>query len=508
MTTGKIDQMFSLYKMQGHPFGLPFFLHLLIALLFKDCFLFGWRLAILLLFLLIAVFLYRIADNLKILENNLQRFIFSAIAVSYPTAKIVFMGSELVYRTCLAIFIIATYFTISRVIDGEIAPLFKKIIWRLFTLVLFFLSFYTNSILFFYYSLFLIWALKKRKTAFCSLSAILKFVISKLDYLFLPFIFFGIKLIYFPSYGTYSIYNQLRLYPNLIRDTLTCFMQGIFYSLRPLLTILNLPIPTLFSFLLFLSAISYISYKYIITNKIRTARYDLTLLSFGVIFWFFAFFPYAIINRVPSTIYESRHLLLITIPMSLITIAMINIVCRVFMFSPDQKNAIFCLLLYIFAVNNFMNYIEWQFRWVKDRSIMSGIIDNSLAKKSSVFLIHDSTEDYGLVPNKRHWYEWSSFFKMTWGEEKWVACNADKYELMRNEINSLKDKYKGFYNIADLSLKGQAAEMFIDYREGDIRYSPLDRLKLVSKYFYLKFFDKKLLNTFLSNLITVKIIPV
>jgi hypothetical protein len=227
-----------------------------------------------------------------------------------------------------------------------------------------------------------------------------------------------------------------------------------------------------------------------------------------VIFWFFAFFPYAIINRVPSTIYESRHLLLITIPMSLITIAMINIVCRVFMFSPDQKNAIFCLLLYIFAVNNFMNYIEWQFRWVKDRSIMSGIIDNSLAKKSSVFLIHDSTEDYGLVPNKRHWYEWSSFFKMTWGEEKWVACNADKYELMRNEINSLKDKYKGFYNIADLSLKGQAAEMFIDYREGDIRYSPLDRLKLVSKYFYLKFFDKKLLNTFLSNLITVKIIPV
>ena len=373
---------------------------------------------------------------------------------------------------------------------------------RLCSLVLFVLCFEVNSLLVFYFGFFFILVFYiQRSLRLSSVKDVFtKIVLRRLDYLLLPFLYWAIIRAAFPSYGLYADYNQIAFSPLRIIFEYILFAKNAVYAQLngALVNLINMPVLLLIGLLA-----AYCIYTIFHLND--KVFFEQKLKPYSLLFFFFmllllGIFPYAAVGKAPSIQgWNTRHALLIALPMAIIVVGLIRI------FFSNKKGIIsnmgfsfLVVMVLAFTLSTITYYISWQARWAKDRSIMVNLSRLNNIEGISIFWINDQFPLGG--ENNYRFYEWSTMFKTVWGDESRIGLDLRRY-TSRFLVDG-KRYFIKFYNLSDFNPDGRQAVLTI--RSGSRKYRDLG---LSIRYLYYKYFRQNRLKEFLSEVTDLGIKP-
>lgn len=286
--------------------------------------------------------------------------------------------------------------------------------YRILTLILFFLSFTTQSLLVFYALPIIDWYFRESQTL--EYNKLIKWCFSKLDFLIIPFLWFLIKIVFFKPHGIYAGYNE-------------------HYQIKNLFIA---PIEMLYDFLKLnvnLSAVIALSFLVIIANTLPQPRFlngKLNILYISLLALFCGLFPYFILGHVPTFIeWTSRHQLLMPVGLSLFFVWIIGLSKSI-----ANRKLYIAFFISVCLFLNFKNYCELFFDWKKQEAIIDFIALSDAIKKSSLVVVDDKTGN--ALGRTYRFYEWNGILKLALGDESHIGINST--ELIDYNEGKL-DKY-------------------------------------------------------------------
>lgn len=453
----------------------------------------------------VCVYLLAIYSGLL---SRLESLSLSFIFVAYPAYQI---WVELVYMPMVFlyfIFLLAWLLTIKRIdINDRIfhGKRYSSFVIRLASLVLFFIAFNYNAFLVFYSGFFLYLILYEGRSLdvslrFKCLSSYRSIIFKNLDYFLLPFIYWIYKKSFFEWSDSYSNYYGIKL--NLI-EILKNFYKyidnAVFYQFKnsvnffaryPLLLIILLVVFILVFFR-----------KSFLKKGVNTvsAPNTVLLLFFGIILLISAIFPYAAIGGVPNKAgWLTRYSLFSSLPVSILLITL----SRGFYASPVKfrnialhlRSFLLVLLIAGFVINTMSNYVAYQKRWIKDRSVMFHLSRDKTAGDYSTYIVKDS---FGIIHEQYRTYEWNGMFKKVWGDETRMGGTDALLEYYSSQIDGMPKK---LYLCSDYDPDGPRA--FLDIKPGPIANDS----KVVYQYIYYRLMgDENKINKLLQNFTVVQV---
>jgi hypothetical protein len=371
---------------------------------------------------------------------------------------------------------------------------------RLGALVCFVISFNINSLLVFYFGFLLLLVLFVRRLKSLSLRETLtRFLPRHLDYVLLPFLYWAIKEILFPRHGLYADYNQFTFSPIAVLHSLASFLyNGIYGQFNVAMReLLNQPALGLLGLLGVLWGATYFR-----RASFNQSAKPYALLVYGVLLMGLGILPYAAVGLSPTlTGWDTRPSLLLALPVALVIVAIARLLFSDSRSAFSRPGWIFLtMLLLAFGLATVSHYIDWQARWVKDRSLMVNLGQLEGAEKYSVYWVDDQYP-LGGEDNYR-FYEWSSMFKQVWGNETRIGLDL-RYTTPK-VLTDYKPYFTKNYNLSGFDPAGCQATLII--RRGKLGYSSID---LVTRYFYYKFLRQERMSDFLASVtqIQVQLLP-
>jgi hypothetical protein len=451
-------------------------------------------------FICIAVsglLLYEIGCLSGFVSRN-ESLLIVLISLTYPAFQVAFELIIFPYVVSYSLFWLAIFLALL----AEKRDKLTHYGLRLGALICFITSFTFNSLLVFYFGFLLLLALFVRRLQSLSLrQTLMRFLPRRLDYILLPLLYWFIKETLFPRQGLYANYNRFTFsLPKMFLRLVSFLNNGIYGQFKTaLLELLNQPALWL---LVLLGA--WIGWRYFNektpTNGQSVGPY--TLLAYGVLLMGLGIFPYVAVGSSPTlTGWSTRHSLLLALPVALIIVA----IARLLFSEPQAKFSrlgwiFLATLLSAFGLATVSNYIDWQARWVKDRSLIMKLGQLDGVEKYSVYLVDDQYP-LGGEDNYR-FYEWSSMFKQVWGDETRIGFNQHYFKpsLLTDPKHTLF--YTKSYNLSGLDPAGCQATLTI--KQGKFDYSSF---KLVARYFYFKFLSAQQMSDFLTDVTQVQVQP-
>lgn len=301
--------------------------------------------------------------------------------------------------------------------------------YRYISLFVFALAFNTQSLLMFYaLPVLFIYLNQERKVG------LLAFAFQNSATILLPFLWFFVKIVYFPSHGVYADYNKNYDIKNVIPSIKNQWVDFLSYQNDYILTFTDINIRlVVFIFIVFL-----------IYKKIKCRYFSLDaktftyLFAIGVVSLALGLFPYWILGHVP-TFWEwtSRHQLLMPFGVAFILVAFAGL------FRSWLQRLIFSFYISLFISINISNYINIYNDWNKQQSIIKFISNSEVVKKSSLIIFHDETEN-ALFRSYR-FYEWNGIINRALpGEFTRFGINEASINDYKN--GSLDGQFTRFYN--------------------------------------------------------------
>ncbi|OGC04149.1 hypothetical protein A2276_06010 [candidate division WOR-1 bacterium RIFOXYA12_FULL_43_27] len=504
LLSGNYNEVISIYSESGYILGGPAYLHIAYSFLFGSNLVFGYRFFAFIWIVLSGILVYKIFKKLKF--KDLDSFFIASLASIYPAFKAAFIAIHAHYIFCYFVFILGVYIFVYKVKNNEFSLGLSQLFWRGLSILLFVLSFFTSSILVFYCGV-LFFIITKDMIGRNSIKIMISSLFKYLDYWIIPMLFFFVEKTYFPAYGFYANQNELQFASTgkLLR-VFAAFWKGIYVAIRASLSIINIPL--FISIPAFVFFACYLFYRLIkeaidskeISNKLITYVFSWMLLILAI-------FPYAAVGKFPDSSYASRHLLLVGLPLALILFCFIRFIEKELQLGIKAVNIMFISLILLFSYVGIENYINWQYRFIKDESIMLQLKEMPYSKKYSTFFIENDTNKASssieTAIYNYSYYEWSGIFNKVWKGEKWIGYDRDSVE----ENRFLKDR-KCFihrYNLADYDPSGPIADMKIFYPNKNKLITQRIKTIDVSKYYYFKWIKKDKLEGFLKSLVNVEI---
>lgn len=226
-----------------------------------------------------------------------------------------------------------------------------------------------------------------------------------------------------------------------------------------------------------------------------------TLAIAGGVLLFFAILPFAALGRTPTAHgWLQRYALLVPLPVALLIVAGV----RVSLARRASGLAAGLVLVTVVAglvISTVQQYLVWQARWARDRSIMLQLAAMPGARGFSVYWIDDGFpvggQDYYSIED---FYEWASLFKAVWEGESRIGLDlrADALEIFRTQpIFHTK-----MNNLSEFDPAGCQAVLTI--RRGSLSYADGE---LAARYLYYRLFDRRRLDDLLQRLTEVQVRP-
>lgn len=500
---GKFNELLAWYRESGTISDIYAYIHLVIINIFGSNVLLGYRLISFAIIFLTGVLVMKLSQKLGFLDNT-SSFWLAALSISYPMVKVTFFLGELQYILSLCVFLLAAFITFTKVFNNSTDKFFHGI-HRILALLLFAFSFFTASLLVFYLGFLILLFVITKKHSKQFFQQLIYFIYGKSDYLILPIVYYFIKKTFFKAYGYYVGYNDLiRLSAQQINGLVHLFRYSILYSLKPLLNFINIPAFMTVIIIFFFCLYVYLSKKESLKGK--EIKKNLLIFAFGCILLLSGIFPYIMVGRIPDNFVDSRHALLTAIPISIMVVSFLNILRRLNLLHVLVLNFLCLMLVASFSISYIKNYIQWQFRWIKDRSVISQLEELPQLKKYSTFYIHNNT----VNPQENelytyNFYEWSSLFKIAWGEEKWIGLEGKHQGEFEKSL--FTKYYTSRFNLSDYKPENSKIAISIDYAQKEKRFDNMDsELTEVFRYYYYKFFQPKELKIFFDKLIKIQIL--
>ena len=383
-----------------------------------------------------TVFLYCILKKIDFLDDDASLF----IAILYATtcvneARITFVCfnyalSNMLFFLTFYLFILWKEFATNSLLN---------LAGRIVILLLFFVSFVTNSLLVFYCILFM-YIYYKEKNWTCYKKYI--------DFLVLPFVFFTIKHYYWPTFGYYINYNKITF--EGIKLAIRQLPQGFWYVyIYPILE----SIPSHFElYILLILATLIVIDRLLLKNKnilsINNRNFEIKNILLGVFFITIAIFPYLVLfsayflKGLNFNSFNTRHLLLTPLGISWITYFLFRYVFH------NRKILIIALLIVVSLNTIQWNkvYLTYELYWYKHLALARLFRNNEFIKDNDTFAFIDidkTAYDSTLYP----FYSLAGISKRAFGDEKRLMFKINDYERIQGYgCYFNKDYLLGDYN--------------------------------------------------------------
>ena len=450
----------------------------------------SYKLVSLVLILLSSFVIFEIGLRSGLLHRT-EALLIAVIATVYPAFQTSILLSTLQYEFFYFLFLLAAL--IYLISTKELANSRLRFLLLGLSFVLFYVSFNLNSLLAYYFVFLGCLILNEDQVRGRSYFQKFQFaLLYRWHFLLLPFIYWGVKKIAFPTHGLYANYNHLRFEGVVGRMTEAIQVEAF----TPLLTSIGYLSEYRYMPLLILLASGF-AYFMLGRRKdmeqfsdVGNAKKLWWLLIIGVVLMICGMVPYAIAGHVPSRSgWDSRHAILAGLPVAMMLTATIRWMYVVVATTTRLTRtvisvaAIFfgAVLIMGFVISTASYYSAHQLRAIKDESVMAKLQSQDSLKAYSTFWIDDRFLIAG-VPPYYNYYEWSSMFKAIWGGQSRVGIPL--HYAGRSLPHELPDKMMQSqrYNLADFDPLGRQVCLSIQPGLPEIPES-----KLVRMYMYLQF---------------------
>lgn len=410
---------------------------------------------------------------------------------------------------------------------------------RLITLGGFFVSFTFGSLLVFYFGFLAgLMYFRFKETEGDRVFIAWRWITTRLDYCCLPFVFWFWRRIFHPGiesgidYQVPAFESLTRLPAAFIRLVVGVIPEQVFGGISLLFSVpIGGVVTLLFSYML-----TRIAYTYFRDRESSDHR-DIKiyrLVVFAGLLLFFAVFPYWATNYpIESDGFNSRHALLMSVPIAMLLLACFKLLHKTFQGSVSQFGMLFLFIFMImsFAAVQITTYYEWQAISVKEKSVvenmkqLASLDDYRLVKVEDQFILNYLYEE---------WSRWPYALKIVIGDDERYAFGSYKYsnayiypdkelviDLVMGNISdppfrSLEAKRKILEGKQGI-LSIQPGKFFKEYialsdthnlqPTGEFIMGKRQKVRLVTQYLYYKYFRRKRMNTFLKDITIVKIRP-
>lgn len=462
--------------------------------------LFGYRTVTFVSLLAAGVLVFYLGRHKEMLRRG-DALAAALITISYPAYQTWVVFSTGNYVFYYAAFLLGALIAVK----AELFQGTRRALMTAAALILFFLSYNLNSLLVFYFGfLLLLFYLAYKGGTLPLKRSLLYYFPRRLHFVLLPFVYWILKEAFFPRYGPYTNYNQFTFSPALIHQSLVCFWtNGIKLQFKASLFGLFRH-PVLWLFTLFGVWLWYArskSEKPELTGTPNAAVSPRALLAYGFLLLGLGIFPYIAVGLCPSLAgWPTRHSLLLSLPVALLLAASARLLFK----SPGGGFSRagwmhLASLLLAFGIVTVSGYIDWQARWVKDRSIMVNLARLPGAGDHSVYWV-DHQYYWGGETDYR-FYEWSSIFKKVWGGE--TRIGFDKRSPDPKMLEEVKTLFNASYNLGSFDPAGPQALLAV--RRG-VEAGPV--LFVVWRYYSHKFLRPQNMEAFLAGITDVRVQPV
>jgi len=453
-------------------------------------FVLGYKLVAFLSIIFIAILVNKICVKSKLVSRG-ESLLISVIVLTYPVFHVgVEMSTIIPYLFFYMLFCLAAFLAFkSKETTGT-----SHYVWRMFSLIIFFISFSLYSLLVFFFGFILILILHERHChGFSWRQAGFHFLPRHIDYIILPFLFWiVIRKWLFPLSEFYATRSDLLF--NLVWPSLKdCFIGFFQYAVcdqwvEASGNLLALPL-----FMLLILLLAYWAYHAFRMEKFRCFSSENRAWYFiiiGVVIFVAGVFPYVVVGAFPKMYsWDTRHAILLGLPVALIIMGIAKLIFSTKDGVISKFGFMFLSFIIIaFILTNNHNYIARQARWVKDRSMMTNLSKMTIANNIAVFWINDNAS-FG----QRGFWEWSSMFKQAWGNESHIGFSGCFPPTGIANYHMYLDRGYNF-NITALDPKG--AQAILTILPGPQAKS---NFAMVRRYFQCRFFRPELMNDFLAG---------
>ncbi len=285
---------------------------------------------------------------------------------------------------------------------------------RIISLMLFFISFSTNSLLVFYAMPFM--EILYKQWDFSSWKKVFAFVKRNIDFILLPFIFFFIKTYFFKPSGVYENYNRNYNFKNIIDVPLLQYADLLNFHASFNLALIF----TLISFCLF--------YFNIIIDKRK--KFELSyIFLIGIIIFFLGSVPYWILGYVPTFFeWTSRHQLLLPLGTSIILVSAVFYL-RALIGFPIIHLVTISIIIGTSLAYNITNYINLIIDSHKQQQLVLLFSEDTKIKNGSLIVFNDQTIDKNAFGRGYRFYEWNGLLELSFANQKRFGINQADFPM-------------------------------------------------------------------------------
>ncbi len=330
-------------------------------------------------------------------------------------------------------------------------------------LLLFFSSFNTNSLLVFY-ALPMV-DLFRQSGALSCWRSFSRGLLRYYGFILLPFLYFGLKLVYFSPTGAYAGYNEGFGFRSLLYLP---FFQ--IYDLISANVSLGLA--------LFFSMVSFLLLRYRASETLSESVVAPPgpLLVAGSLVLLAGAIPYWIVGLLPTFLeWSSRHQLLLPLGGSLLIAG-----CLRFSGKSAEKLSL-SIILGLSLASTVVNYLDYFRDWQKQRQIVAFFAGNEKLAGSGLILIDDRSEGLNAIKRTYRFYEWNGLLELAYGNERHFAIRPSE----------LKDYRQGNYDRYISAM----------YKAGDFSWEMPARVPLLTiEAVVHEHFSDKIINAFFPSI--------
>ena len=365
---------------------------------------------------------------------------------------------------------------------------------RVMVLIIFFFSFFVNSLLVFYavVLLYIFYKIYNIKLNFIQNSIL--FVKTKIDFIILPILFFIVKSIWFVSSGAHgSDYNKISIFAMLNPFS---YLKSFSYSfVEPIaISFASKGFGILFVIIVFLMVFFRKKLNFS-QNCEENPSYKLSLLFLGVIVFIFGAMPYIAVGKVPtSEDWLSRFQLLLPLGFSLVLFYTLKLILKKEIFT---NTIIICIIAFSFF--HIKEQIMYNIDWFYQKSIIENFKENEEIKNNTTFIIDNKIQDKFAKNRVFRFYEINGMSKNIFFDDKRLFANSIK------EIELYK-QYKNYdeYNFKSWVYESPKLLLITNNLEfNNLRFK--DKIKYFIKLKYFEFFNPQEFKKLVKDLVEIKV---
>ncbi|WP_419767379.1 hypothetical protein [Arcobacter sp.] len=380
------------------------------------------RLLTFVLFFLNAVMFIEILKKFQII-SEIERFFIVIFFLIAPlnSAKIAVINFPAELRVFIFFF---SFYLLSKYLFIDSRKLYLRIV----ILFLFIISFTLPSLLVFYALVLIYIFYNLYDIKLTVLKNFILFIKTNIDFIFLPIIFYVVKLIYCMPTGIYQGYNKINIenilnLDNYYHTFLWSFIEPINLSMQ---NISSLIIVAFVVLLLLSNAFS--------RQNNDMNKKDIYLLTFGFIVFFLGAFAYLAVGKIPTlNDWESRFQVLLPIGFSFILYYGIQIISNLLNFKVVIKYFLYLILIISFVSFHLKEQLKYNIDWFYQQSIIENFKISGQIVQNSTFIVEN--ELYFKLAKSRalRYYELNGMSKDAFSkDDKLFVSNENQITLLED----------------------------------------------------------------------------